>query len=138
LTLLVPFALLYGASIEATAVLVPLFLLLGLATALGAGVLLAALNVKYRDVALVVPLSVQVWLFATPVVYPGSLVSGGWQYIYALNPMVSVIGGVRWALFGTTAPAAGAVAVSVVVAVLLLTCAIVYFRRTERFFADLV
>jgi homopolymeric O-antigen transport system permease protein len=138
LIVLVVFAVIYDVAIQGTAVLVPLFLLLGLATALGAGVLLAALNVKYRDVGVAVPLAVQVWLFATPVVYPASLVSGGWQYVYAINPMVSIIGGMRWALFGTTAPAAGAVAVSAGVACILLAAAVIYFRRTERFFADLV
>jgi lipopolysaccharide transport system permease protein len=135
---LLPFALIYGAPIQATAVIAPLFLLLALTTALGAGTLLAALNVKYRDVGVAMPLAVQVWLFATPVVYPASLVSGSWQYVYALNPMVSVIGGLRWALFGTTAPAASAVAVSAAASCALLIGAVVYFRRTEQFFADLI
>jgi lipopolysaccharide transport system permease protein len=138
LAVLIPFALLYGASIHATALVVPLFLLMGMATALGAGILLAAVNVKYRDVALVIPLAIQIWLFATPVVYPASLVSGNWEYVYALNPLVSIIGGFRWAIFGTTAPSVAAVAVSAGVASVLLVAAVVYFRRTERFFADLV
>jgi lipopolysaccharide transport system permease protein len=135
---LLVFAVIYGATLKPTAFLAPLFLLLALGTALGAGTLLAAVNVKYRDVGVAIPLTVQVWLFATPVVYPASLVSGAWEYVYALNPMVSIIGGLRWALFGTPAPAAGAVAVSVGAVCALVIVAVVYFRRTEQFFADLI
>ena len=59
---------------------------------------------RYRDVTVAIPLLVQLWLFATPVVYPGSLITGGWQYVYALNPMVSVIEGSRWAFLGEPPP----------------------------------
>ena len=135
---LVIFTVAYGVSLRPEVVLVPLFLVLAIVTALGAGVLLAAINVRYRDVAVAVPLIVQVWLFATPVIYPGTLITGDWRYVYALNPMVSVIGGIRWALFDTTAPIAGAVAISVAVALLLVLAAAVYFRRSETFFADLI
>jgi lipopolysaccharide transport system permease protein len=107
-------------------------------TALGAGTLLATLNVRYRDVMVAIPLMVQLWLFATPVIYPGSLIAGNWKYVYALNPMVSVIGGVRWAFLGADAPELGTVAVSVVAALTLLVAGAVYFRRAERFFADII
>ena len=106
--------------------------------ALGVGVFLSAVNVKYRDVAVVVPLTVQVWLFATPVIYPGTLIQGGWRYVYALNPMVTVVEGVRWAILGTPAPDVGPALVSVAVTVVMLLIAGAYFRRTERFFADLI
>jgi len=132
------FMFIYGVSWHLQALTVPLFLALALLCGLGAGLLLAALNVKYRDVTVAVPLAVQIWLFATPVVYPGSLVTGTWQYIYSLNPMVSVIQGMRWALLDTAAPPIGAVAVSVASALALLLVGIVYFRRTERFFADII
>jgi lipopolysaccharide transport system permease protein len=89
-------------------------------------------------VGVATPLLVQAWLFATPVIYPGSLVTGGWQYVYALNPMVSVVSGVRWAMLGAPAPDPGPVAISVAVALALLAAGIAYFRRTELFFADVV
>ena len=84
------------------------------------------------------PLLVQAWLFATPVIYPGSLVTGAWQYVYAINPMVSVVNGVRWTLLGAPAPEPAAVAISVAVALAVLAAGIAYFRRTELFFADVV
>ena len=71
-------------------------------------------------------------------IYPGSLVTGAWQYVYALNPMVSVVNGVRWALLGAPAPEALAVAISAAVALIALVAGIAYFRRTELFFADVV
>jgi lipopolysaccharide transport system permease protein len=116
----------------------PLFLLLAVATAAAVGVLLGALNVKYRDVAVAVPLFVQLWLFATPVIYPGTYITGAWHYVYALNPMVSVIEGVRWAFLGTPAPGGWSVVISAASALAMLVAALVYFRRTERFFADVV
>ena len=94
--------LLYHLGVRVEWLTVPLFMVLAVVTALGVGTFFAALNVKYRDVAVAVPLLTQLWLFATPVVYPGSLITGAWQYVYALNPMVSVIQGTRWALLGTS------------------------------------
>jgi lipopolysaccharide transport system permease protein len=102
------------------------------------GIFLAPLNVKYRDVTVAVPLIAQLWLFATPVVYPGTLITGAWQYIYALNPMVAVIQGTRWCLLGTAAPSIGVIAISTGSALALLLAALTYFRRTERTFADII
>ena len=83
----------------------PLFLLLALVTALAVGLWLSALNVEYRDVRYTVPFLTQFWMFATPIVYPSSLLSEPWRTIYGLNPMVGVVEGFRWALLGTkTAP----------------------------------
>jgi lipopolysaccharide transport system permease protein len=94
--------------------------------------------VRYRDVSVALPLLLQIWLFITPVVYPASLVHGAWRYVYALNPMVTVVSGSRWALFGTPAPPAAGIVISVVVAFLVAAGALVYFRRVERFFADII
>ncbi len=129
---------LYGVEISTNAYLVPAFLLLGIVTAFALGTLFASVNVKYRDVSLIVPMFVQIMLFVTPVAYPGSLVTGDWQYVYALNPMVSVVEGIRWALLDQPAPLLGQVAVSTGAALVLLTAAILYFRRTEQYFADIV
>ena len=119
-------------------VVLPVFLLLGTLVALGAGVFLAAVNVRYRDVGVALPLVLQIWLFVTPVVYPASLVEGAWKYVYALNPMVTVVSGCRWALFDTPAPPLASVLVSVAVTFLMLAGALVYFKRVERFFADII
>jgi lipopolysaccharide transport system permease protein len=128
----------YGVGVGAMFYLVPLFVLLGVVTTFALTSLLAAVNVKYRDVQLVLPMLIQVLFFATPIIYPASYVHGDWIYLYAINPMVTVIEGTRWALLGTPAPETGVVAVSVASAVLLLGLALRYFQRTERYFADLV
>jgi homopolymeric O-antigen transport system permease protein len=131
----------YQVGINATALLVPAFLLLAALTALGPGMLFAAVNVRYRDVTLMVPVLIQIWGFATPVIYPGSLITGPLQYVYALNPMVTVIDGIRWSFFGASggpAPEPLSVAISVVAALTCAVAAVVYFRRTEQFFADVV
>jgi lipopolysaccharide transport system permease protein len=132
------FTFLYGVGLHATAPLMPLFIALGFVAAVGIGLLLAALNVRYRDVQVVVPLLVLLWLFATPVVYPSSLVDGAWQYLYAVNPMVAVIDGVRWTLLGAQPPDLAVIAISIAVAVLAFGAAALYFSRTERSFADII
>jgi lipopolysaccharide transport system permease protein len=115
---------------------VPL-MLLATAAALGVGLWLAALNVQYRDVRYVLPFLTQLWLFATPIAYPSSLLSPAWRTVYGLNPMVGVVEGFRWALLGT--PASGAtLIVSIMSASILLVSGAMYFRRMERTFADLV
>lgn len=117
---------------------VPLWLLLAGSFALGAGVLAATLNVRYRDVGIIVPFVLQIGLFVTPVAYPASLVSGSWTVFYALNPAATSITGLRWALQGTAAPELVPLLVSVAVAVLLLVVATVYFKRSEQNFADII
>ena len=138
LGVVVIFILLYGVQLDAAAPLLPLFLVLAFIAAVGIGVLLAALNVRYRDIQVVTPLLVMLWLFATPVVYPSSLVTGAWEYVYALNPLVAVIEGVRWTLVGTAPPDPAVVGISVAVAVLLLGVGALYFSRTQRSFADII
>lgn len=117
--------------------LLPLFILLALATALGVGLWLSALNVVYRDIGYILPFLTQLWFYITPIVYSSSEVPERWQLVYGLNPMVGVVEGFRWALLGTQPPGA-MVAVSAVVAVLVLVSGMFYFRRMERTFADMV
>ncbi len=132
-------AFLYGVTIQWTFVLLPAFVLLGIVTTFALGTLFAAVNVKYRDVQLVMPMLVQVMFFATPIFYPAQqFAKGDWIYVYALNPMVSVIEGVRWSLFGTEFIGWGPLAVSVGSCLLLVVVALVYFQRTEKYFADIV
>lgn len=115
----------------------PLLLLLSLVTALGTGLWLSALHVKYRDTRYIVPFLIQAWMFATPVVYPSSLLADPWQTLYGLNPMVGVVEGFRWVLLGTRPPGLMMLA-SVGVACTLLLSGIIYFRRMERTFADII
>lgn len=117
--------------------LLPLWILAALVVLLGAGLWLAALNVRYRDVRHTLSFLVQVWLFASPVVYPSSLVEGGWRYVYALNPMATVIDGFRWSAVGGPAPGASAL-VSLAVTVVLVAAGTLYFLRAERRFADVI
>jgi lipopolysaccharide transport system permease protein len=116
----------------------PFFVLLAVVTSLGVGLWLSAMNVQYRDVKYVVPFLTQFWLFATPVAYPSSLLSGRWREVYALNPMVGVVEGFRWALLGTRTQSLSVIAVSSVTAVVILVSGAFYFRRMERTFADVV
>jgi lipopolysaccharide transport system permease protein len=115
----------------------PLFLLGAVVVALGTGMLFAALIVQYRDVQQVFGLLLQLWLFATPVAYPSSLVEGPWRWVYHVNPMVGVIEGWRWSVLGAPAPGPEAL-VSVAVAVAVLWAGLQVFQRSERRFADVI
>jgi lipopolysaccharide transport system permease protein len=127
----------YGIAPGLHALFVLPLLLLAFVTSLGVGLWLAALNVQYRDVRYVLPFLSQLWLFATPIVYPSSLVPAPWRTVYGLNPMVGVVDGFRWALLGTPAPGT-TLLMSSLAAVVLLASGALYFRRIERTFADLV
>ncbi len=127
----------YGIVPAASIVWLPALLLLAVATAAGVGVWLAALNVRYRDVRYVVPFAVQLWMFATPVAYPASLVPERWRAVYYLNPMAGVIEGFRWALAGGPPPGALTL-VSATVVVALIIGGSLYFRRVEGTFADVI
>jgi lipopolysaccharide transport system permease protein len=138
--LLVLFALMasFGLFPGVSALLLPLFVLLALVTAFAVGVWLSALDVRYRDIRYTVPFLVQMWLFATPVLYPSSLVPGRFHALYGLNPMAGVVEGFRWALLGRAAPSAAIMAVSALVVTALLLSGLFYFRRVERVFADVI
>jgi lipopolysaccharide transport system permease protein len=129
--------LLYGVVPGITVVVLPIFFLLALMTAVATGVWLSALNVRYRDVAHIIPFLIQLWLFVTPVAYPTSILPEQWQVVYALNPMVAVVEGFRWALLGTPAPSSQPIVAAGAVLVLMAS-GLVYFRRTEDEFADVV
>jgi len=116
----------------------PLFLLLALVTSLGVGLWLSVLNVQFRDVQYVVPFLTQLWLFATPIAYPSSLLSEPWRTLYAVNPMVGVVEGFRWALLGTDTSPGPMITVSTLIASALLIGGAFYFRRMEKTFADIV
>lgn len=119
-------------------VLVP-FLLLAVGTAAGVGSWLAALNVKYRDVRYVVPFMLQLWLFTTPVFYSAALLHDEpWRTIYNLNPMAGVVQGFRWAMLGGIPPGYSDVALSTLGGLVMMVGGVLYFRRMERYFADII
>jgi len=127
----------YGYMPTVTILFLPVFLLLALATALGVGLWLSALNVKYRDFQYTVPFMIQIWMFASPVVYPVSLMSESMQVWYGLNPMAGVIEGFRWALLGTGALNT-MMLVSVGMVFAILVSGMFYFRKMEQYYADIV
>jgi lipopolysaccharide transport system permease protein len=114
------------------------FILLAMGTAAGVGTWLAAVNVKYRDVRYVVPFLLQLWLFASPVVYSAELLDGSLRTFYYLNPMAGAVDGFRWAMLGGIPPAYSSVALSAASGLVLLVGGVLYFRRMERHFADIV
>jgi lipopolysaccharide transport system permease protein len=128
---------LYGIVPTPNIIWLPYFLLLALVTSLGAGLWLSAMNVQFRDVGYTVPFITQIWMFATPIAYPSSLLSEPWRTLYGLNPMAGVVEGFRWALLGTPAPGP-IIIVSSGVALALLVSGTYYFRRMEKAFADVV
>ncbi len=128
----------YGVTPTIRILWLPLFLLLALITALAVGLWLSVLNVEYRDVKYTIPFLTQFWMFATPIVYPSSLLKEPWRTVYGLNPMVGVVEGFRWALLGTKTAPGPMIAVSAAAAIALLVGGAFYFRRMEKTFADVV
>ncbi len=128
----------YGVRPTWAIVTLPAFLLLAMLTALGVGLWLSALNVKYRDVRYTITFLIQFWLFATPVAYSSSIVPARWRAVYGLNPMAGVVEGFRWALLGKSTGPGALLAVSVAVVILILIGGLYYFRRMEAEFADVV
>jgi len=122
----------------ARALAVPAFVALATVAAAGAGLWLATLNVRYRDVRHTVPFLTQFWLFATPVAYPASLVPERWRPWLGLNPMAGAVEGFRWAILGRGDVSPGLLGTSAAAAVALLVTGLLYFRRMERSFADVI
>lgn len=118
--------------------LLPVFLVLALITTVGVSALVSALNIEYRDVRFIVPFLVQCWFFATPVVYSTASLDQPWKTVYALNPMVGVVEGFRWALAGAPAPAWSTALVSAFAALVAFAAGSYYFLKTERRFADVI
>jgi lipopolysaccharide transport system permease protein len=106
--------------------------------ALAVGLWLGPINVRYRDVMHTLPFMLQLWMYASPIVYPVSMVPERWQPLYALNPMVGIIEGFRWAALGTGATHLSSILVSLIVICVLLFLGLVQFKRTERIFADII
>jgi lipopolysaccharide transport system permease protein len=136
--LLVLLIALYGVQLGPEILWLPGFVLLMLIAALGVGLWLSALNVEYRDVAYTIPFINQFWFFVTPVVYSSTLIPSEWRFLYGLNPMAGVVEGFRWALLGVGEQPGAMIGMSSFIAVLLLISGIVWFRRRERTFVDII
>jgi len=138
-TILVCLMAWYGFAPGLRILMLPLFILVVFAAALGPGLWIAALNVKYRDFRYIIPFIVQIGLYISPVGFSSSIVPGNWRLIYSINPMVGVIDGFRWSILGGDYqlywPGFG---LSMVFVALSLGGGLLYFRRTEKFFADLI
>lgn len=128
----------YGIRLTKAALVLPVLVLFAVCVALSVGLWLSALNVKYRDVRYTIPFLTQIWMFATPVAYPASLVPDKWKALYGVNPMVGVIEVFRWALLGSPPASLPMLGASVIVVVLMLIGGLYYFKRMEREFADVV
>jgi lipopolysaccharide transport system permease protein len=114
----------------------PLLIAIAAAAALGTGAALSAINVRYRDVRYVVPFAIQMWLFVTPVVYASSSIDEPWRTLSAINPMVGVVEGFRWATLGTGNAPWDLIGISAASALVILAAGLAYFDRVERAFAD--
>lgn len=141
---LVVLLIVYRVPLTANVLWLPAFLLLAIITALGFGLWLASLNVRYRDVNYLIPFLLQIWMYCTPVVYGSTLIPERFRWLMALNPMTGVVEGFRWALLqgaGVNSQAAGGAALtalSVAISLIVLVSGVVFFRNTERTFADVI
>ena len=138
LVVMIALTLGFGIHPPAKVVLLPVFFLLAVLTALGVGLWTSALNALYRDVASIIPFFVQFWMLASPVAYPSSLVPVRWRWLYGLNPMAGVIDGFRWALTGTGQAPGPQILVSAAAVVVLLFGGLLFFQRVEGTVADRV
>jgi lipopolysaccharide transport system permease protein len=127
-----------GTSVSTAIVVLPLLIAIAIATSLGVTAALSAVNVRYRDVRYVVPFAIQLWLFATPVAYPSTLLPAPWRTLSAINPMVGVVEGFHWAILGKIHPPWALIGVSAASALVILVAGLAYFDRVERSFADYV
>jgi lipopolysaccharide transport system permease protein len=116
----------------------PLFMVLGTLTATGVSLWLSAMSVKYRDFMYALPFMIQVWMYATPIVYPMSRIPVRWRGLYALNPLVGFVEGFRWSTLGKSALDARMLFISVGISLLVFVSGAFFFRRTERTFADVI
>jgi lipopolysaccharide transport system permease protein len=140
--ILIGLMVVYGIRPTPNIVFLPGFILLAMLTALAFGLWLSALNVRFRDVNYMLPFLVQVWMYMTPVIYGSNLIPEPYRYLLALNPMTGVVAGFRWALLGDyladAAPPDALFPISIAITLVVLISGIIFFRTTERTFADVI
>lgn len=135
--LLIPLLFYYRVSLSWQLVMLPVFVILATLLAFGVGMWMSALNVKYRDVRYALPFLIQLWLFASPVIYPTSMLPANWRWLLILNPMTGIIEGLRSSLFGRAFDWP-AIAVSALITLLLVPLSAIFFRRVEDSFAEII
>src|SRR3989440_4881343 len=128
----------YGVRVTWAITMLPVLVIMATLLALGVGMWLSALNVKYRDIRYAIPFLIQLWMFASPIIYPVSMLPANWQWILTLNPLTGIIQNVRIALFGNQPFQWKSLGISFVITVLVLLYSAFSFRRMERHFADIV
>lgn len=128
----------YGIVPTINVLYLPLFLFFAMLQALALGLWLGPMNVRFRDIKHIIPFMIQIWMYASPIVFPISVVPEKWRLIYSLNPMVGVIEGFRWALLGKDSPDFQIIGISALLITLMLVGGIIYFKKMERSFADLI
>lgn len=138
LVILLGMVLIYDIPLTSRLLVLPFLVLLTLMTALAVGLWLSAMNVKYRDVRYTLSFLTLFWMYATPIAYSSSLIPSGLRLLYSLNPMVGVVEGFRWAMLGTDMWVGPMVLVSAGVVFALMVGGLIYFRRTEEYFADVI
>jgi lipopolysaccharide transport system permease protein len=138
LVILVILLLIYRSPISVNILAIPILLFFNILLSIGVGIIFAALNVYYRDFTYVLPFVVQVWLYASPLAYSSKLIPPSWDWIYALNPMVGIIDGFRWAVFGTIEFPAGSLVYSILASIGICLIGLVIFHRLEHSFADVI
>jgi lipopolysaccharide transport system permease protein len=130
--------LFYGIPLTLRLLVIPLLVLLTLITALAIGLWLSALNVRYRDVRYALPFLTQLWMYATPIAYSSSLIPERWRWLYCLNPLTGVVEGFRWALLGKSTPVGSYIFISAAVVLVFFWGGLIYFKRLEDSFADVI
>jgi lipopolysaccharide transport system permease protein len=120
------------------AMVLPLLVVFTMLTALSVSLWLSVINVRYRDIGQAIPFLTQLWLFVSPVAYPLTVVPEKWRLLYSLNPLTGIIAGFRWVLLGTRMTSAIPLLVSILIVFGLLSGGILFFKRMENTFADVV
>jgi lipopolysaccharide transport system permease protein len=136
--ILIALMLWYGVTPSIAIVTLPIFLIVASLLALAMGLWLAPINVRFRDVKHTLPFLLQIWMYASPIVYPLSIIPEQWRWLYSLNPMVGVIEGFRWAILGQGSPDLTSMAISAVLISVLLVSGLIFFKRMEHSFADTI
>jgi lipopolysaccharide transport system permease protein len=135
---LIVLLLIFRSPISIKILTIPILLFFNMLLSVGVGIIFAALNVYYRDFTYVLPFVIQVWMFASPLAYSSSVIPASWSWIYNLNPMVGIIDGFRWAIYGTTDFPLNSLVYSVAVSSLIFVVGLIIFQRLERSFADVI
>jgi lipopolysaccharide transport system permease protein len=138
ITILLVVVLVYGIVPSVAVLALPVLIVIMIAAALGATAALSAINVRYRDVKYVIPFAIQMWLFISPIAYPSSLIGEPWRTLSAINPMVGVVEGFRWAVLDTGDAPLALIGISAASAAVMLVAGLAYFDRVERAFADYI